>query len=420
MRALTSVLAWDVSAVLIALLLSGVTAFTIRRLWKSQKSAVSSAGLVIACCSFLIALVLVVGSVTYQIQSAREMAAFPRQGELVDVGGFKINVWCEGEARADAPTAVFIPGGYAPGLAAYPLHKQWRERGRSCLIDRAGVGWSEAASSPRTIKNIVSEFERALTGSAETGPYVLVGHSLGGLVSVNWAARSQLDIVGVVALDPTPLEMVSTSGIRRPGGWCYVDDTGLAVQSALSAFGFGHLLPFLHPLNSPAYREQSASFAEALPTLKAMLSDPREIKVGRDHFATYCFGGFDVIRAPGSLGDLPLLSIVQSTSVDERDRETVSAWTGVTDDVEWENYVRSMEIAVREYPAFSSRSKLLALPDRSWGHNFPVSHPDYVVAQLQTFLTSLNSWPDTPERSGEDTDAGQLETAPDEVGDERL
>jgi len=241
-----------------------------------------------------------------------------------------------------------------------------------------------------------------------------VGHSLGGLVSVNWAARSELDIVGVVALDPTPLEMISTGGIRKPGGWCYVSDGGPAIQAALSAFGFGHLIPSLHPLNNPAYLEQNASISEALPALKAMLSSPREIKVGRDHFAEMCFGGFEVIRAPGALDDLPILSIVQSLSVDESERDMVSPWNGITDDLEWENYVRSMEIAMQEYPAFSSRSKLIGLPDRSWGHNFPISHPGYVVEQLQAFLADLDTWPDGPRSMPRDDTVEGVDPVPDE------
>ena len=393
MGLLLSVLTWDWSAVLIACLLVALAVFFVFRLWSSEKSIRVYAGLAVSALVTLIGGVLLIGSITYQVQSSKEMAAFPRPGELVDVGGIDINVWCEGEAAAGDPTLVFIPGGYAPGLAAYPLHKQWRDSGRSCLIDRAGTGWSENSPTPRTIKNVVAEFEAALAGSGEQGPFVLVGHSLGGLVSVNWAARTELDIAGLVALDPTPLEMVSTSGVRQPGGWCYVPDHMPATQAALSAFGLGHLFPSLHPLNNPAYLEQNAQISEALPTLKAMLSSPREIKVGRDHFATHCFGGFEVIRAPGALGDLPLLSIVQSLTVDDSEREMVSSWTGITDDLEWENYVRSMAIAVAEYPAYSSRGKVIGLPDRSWGHNFPNSHPEYVIEQLELFLASLDTWP---------------------------
>ncbi|MEM1104996.1 MAG: alpha/beta hydrolase [Pseudomonadota bacterium] len=401
-----SILTLDVSAVLIALLVAAMAGFFVSRLWTKKKSIGGSVGLGASCFGLLVGLFLLFGAVTYQIRSAQERAAFPRQGQLVDVGGYDINVWCEGEAYGDQPTIVFVPGGYAPGLAAYPMHKAWRETGRSCLIDRAGTGWSDSASTPRTIKNIAAEFERALAGSGERGPFVLVGHSLGGLVSANWAARSELGIVGLVVLDPTPLEMISTGGIRQPGGWCYVPESGAAIQAALSAFGFGHVFPSLHPLNSPAYLEQNASISEALPTLKAMLSSPREIKTVREHFAQMCFGGFEVIRAPGALGDLPILSIVQSLQIDDSERAQVSPWNGITDDLEWRNYKRSMEIALQEYPAFSSRSRLIGLPDPSWGHNFPVSHPGYVAEQLRGFIAGIDTWPGQTQPMIDDTAAG--------------
>jgi pimeloyl-ACP methyl ester carboxylesterase len=75
---------------------------------------------------------------------------------------------------------------------------------RVCAYDRAGFGWSEAGPLPRTSGRIVEELRSLLAVAGIAGPYVLVGHSVGGLHAQLFASRYAPEVAGLVLLDPTP------------------------------------------------------------------------------------------------------------------------------------------------------------------------------------------------------------------------
>lgn len=93
-----------------------------------------------------------------------------------------------------------------PGIAAFT---------RTCAYDRAGLGWSDPASSPRTFHRIVDDL-RAVVARAGTGPWItlgagsrviLVGHSFGSLIVRGYAARYPEQVAGLVLVDP-PTEWI--------------------------------------------------------------------------------------------------------------------------------------------------------------------------------------------------------------------
>jgi len=73
----------------------------------------------------------------------------------------------------------------------------------ACSYDRAGLGWSDADPMPRTAQRIVNELRTLLTNARTKGPYVLVGHSFGGLAVRLYAAQYPEEVVGMVLVDPT-------------------------------------------------------------------------------------------------------------------------------------------------------------------------------------------------------------------------
>ncbi|PYX08862.1 MAG: hypothetical protein DMG85_09990 [Acidobacteria bacterium] len=73
----------------------------------------------------------------------------------------------------------------------------------ACSYDRAGIGWSDADPMPRTAQRIVNELHTLLTNARTKGPYVLVGHSFGGLAVRLYAAQYPEEVVGMVLVDPT-------------------------------------------------------------------------------------------------------------------------------------------------------------------------------------------------------------------------
>jgi pimeloyl-ACP methyl ester carboxylesterase len=77
---------------------------------------------------------------------------------------------------------------------------------RVCSYDRAGFGWSDAGPMPRTAGRIADELRTLLERGGVLPPYVLVGHSFGGLVAQIFAHRFKRDVVGVVLVDPAHAE----------------------------------------------------------------------------------------------------------------------------------------------------------------------------------------------------------------------
>jgi pimeloyl-ACP methyl ester carboxylesterase len=120
---------------------------------------------------------------------------------VVDIGeGRKMNILCVGEG---APTVVF-EAGLADQVSTWAtVQPNIAHRTRTCSYDRAGFGFSDPVDRPVTSANVVDDLHRLLTAASIRPPYVLVGHSLGGLYVRLYAANHRSDVVGMILVDPT-------------------------------------------------------------------------------------------------------------------------------------------------------------------------------------------------------------------------
>jgi pimeloyl-ACP methyl ester carboxylesterase len=134
-------------------------------------------------------------------QSENTPPPFPAPGRLIDVGGWKLNLICTGEARASQPTVILESGlgdfsvewGLVqPGVAKFA---------RVCSYDRAGDGWSELGPHPRTFRQIVYELHTLLDKAGVKPPFLLVGHSYGGWLVRLYATTYPADVVGLVLVE---------------------------------------------------------------------------------------------------------------------------------------------------------------------------------------------------------------------------
>ncbi|MCY3758578.1 MAG: alpha/beta hydrolase [Acidobacteria bacterium] len=83
---------------------------------------------------------------------------------------------------------------------------------RVCAYDRAGYGWSESGSEPRTISNITGELRGLLRNAGVDPRYVLVGHSFGGLVVQVYASRFPDEVAGMVLVDSSHPDLARRTG----------------------------------------------------------------------------------------------------------------------------------------------------------------------------------------------------------------
>jgi pimeloyl-ACP methyl ester carboxylesterase len=153
-----------------------------------------------------LALVIAIPLGGWLLQQQRESAdaqAFPPPGKMVDVGGYRVHVYCEGERRS-GPLLVFNADSGDNGLVFRKVMEGASAFARSCAIDRAGFGWSDLGKPDRSIPATAREIHAALSGAGEKGPYVLVGHGLGALQVLGFSSAFPDDTGGAVLLDPTP------------------------------------------------------------------------------------------------------------------------------------------------------------------------------------------------------------------------
>ena len=110
----------------------------------------------------------------------------------------QVHLLCQGQG---SPAVVLESGIPGTALGWASVIEDIASFARVCAYDRAGYGWSEAGPEPRTISNITREL-RDLLRTAQVGPpYVLVGHSFGGLVVQVYASRFPDEVAGMVLVD---------------------------------------------------------------------------------------------------------------------------------------------------------------------------------------------------------------------------
>lgn len=131
----------------------------------------------------------------------------PPRGVMVDVDGRQQRIVCEGQAIAGVPTVVFESGIYSGSADWGYIQPEVAKGGRTCSYDRAGMGWSQPSSNPRDSASMARELHQLLEAAGESGPYVLVGHSMAGLLTRAFLSQFPSDVVGLVLIDAVDPEV---------------------------------------------------------------------------------------------------------------------------------------------------------------------------------------------------------------------
>jgi len=141
---------------------------------------------------FLSALLLIV----WPLRLIAGQADPPPPGALVDVGGHKVHLYCTG---SEGPTVVLLAG--ASSFSIDWALVQPKLSSRTCAFDRPGYAWSDAAGVVDDGNQVVRDLHEALLRTNQPRPYVLVGHSLGGLFARLFYDRFPEDVGGMVLMD---------------------------------------------------------------------------------------------------------------------------------------------------------------------------------------------------------------------------
>ena len=146
----------------------------------------------------LLLLCLVVGTIYEAVGQRRDQERLPRIGQAVDIGGRTLNISCSG---AGSPAVIFDAGAGSPGYSWAGIQPQIARFTRACWYDRAGEGWSEAGPFPRTSAAIARDLHELLVRARVPAPYVLAGHSFGGLTARVYTGLYPTEVAGLVLIE---------------------------------------------------------------------------------------------------------------------------------------------------------------------------------------------------------------------------
>ena len=146
------------------------------------------------------------GSAAAIIQAVydRQVAAkYPPPGRLVDIGGRKLHLI----ERGTGPSVVFEAGAGCVALDWTFVQTPLASVAHTVAYDRAGYGWSDPAPAPLSVRQSANDLHTLLHRAGIPPPYVLVGHSLGGLYVLSFAHQFPKEVAGLVLVDSSHPDM---------------------------------------------------------------------------------------------------------------------------------------------------------------------------------------------------------------------
>jgi pimeloyl-ACP methyl ester carboxylesterase len=285
---------------------------------------------------------LLAGAIYESSAEAADAQAYPPPGQMVDVGGYRLHINCTGNG---SPTVVIEAGlgDWSTGWGY--VQPEVAKTTRVCTYDRAGWGWSDPGPMPRDASQIAKELHTLLQNAKIPGPYVMVGHSLGGLLVRVFTHNNPGEVLGVVLVES-----------MFPG------QTGYATPSIVSSsfpllarFGIVRLL--VKPLGLINYVPPSENAYLSLyvrpKSAQALVDEIQEIP---DSMAQ--------AGAVSTFGDLPLIVL-----------------TGKL------NQTPGWQAGQAELPKLSSNSQQL-IADKS-GHTIAIDQPDAAVAAILNMVEQV-------------------------------
>lgn len=126
---------------------------------------------------------------------------YAEPGRQIDIGGRRINMHCAGTGT---PTVILMAGIFSWSVVWYKTQPVIAQNTRVCTFDRASYGFSDPAPRPQLLAEVVEDLHAALKAGTIPGPYVLVGHSLGGIEVRLYAQRWPEEVAGMVLVDSSP------------------------------------------------------------------------------------------------------------------------------------------------------------------------------------------------------------------------
>ena len=252
-----------------------------------------------------------VGGAFETYRESVEGGRYPMPGKMIDVGGHELHLDCTGTGT---PTVVIEAGLGEPSTVMGWIAPDVATTTRVCVYDRAGRGWSESVSTPQDGVQVATDLHTLLERAAEPGPYVLAGHSAGGIYVLNFAALYEDEVAGMVLLDSMHPEQY-TKVSSWPAFYEVFRRTS-AVLPSLSRFGVGRVIA------QTSYNDLPPA---ARAVQRAFWSTPRHNRSVRDEFSEIRTAMAQA-KSLTNIGDRPLVVLTAQ-------KDALGGWMAAQDDL---------------------------------------------------------------------------------------
>ena len=304
----------------------------------------------------LIGVAVLSGAAFERVSRERALRQYPVPGRLVDVGGRRIQIDCRGTG---SPTVVFEAGLDANGSTAWStVHDSIAKTTRACAYSRAGIMWSDPASRPFDSDSAAVDLHAALVNSGERGPWVMVGHSLGGPYIVAFTARYPGEVAGLVMVDCAHPDQFAR----------YQEATGRSLQPSPSEAQLATRIAWTGVLRFMRLGMDGAPEAFLPLSVQGLAGETAAVRetLTRE-------------RGQTNLGDRPLIVLSAGRGASEEELKLMQITKEQGARVQEAHQVLSRDMA-----SWSTRGRLELVPDAS--HYIQRDRPDVVIGAVREVM----------------------------------
>ncbi len=297
----------------------------------------------------------------YEAFASHRDARLTPPGRLIDVGGYRIHLYCEGRG---SPTVIVVPGVGVWSLQWRKIQDALAEDTRICTYDREGYGWSDLGPSAPTAEQASNELQVLLENAGEQGPYLLVGESYGGYVTRLFVQSRRANVAGIVLVESAHErqwdEIPAAKALALQG------QQQLRVAQWLTRIGFFRFWPMDRGEDLPVEVRRGLIATQA--RTQSLLAFENEL--------AGAFVSAQQVAETHSLGDLPLVVVSAAHSFDKFFPAAATRETGPMN----QTWMRLQD----ELTKLSTCS--LHLVNQTATHAIAREQPEYVIGAIKSAL----------------------------------
>lgn len=324
----------------------------------------------------IVCLAMLAGAVYQFERTTADLTAFPPPGRMISVNGANLHLFCMGTGF---PTLILEAGLGENSLSWHPVQSKLAQNMRVCSYDRPGLGWSDPIDAPIQVEDVSKNLHALLEKAGISPPYVLVGHSRGGIYVRAFYRLFPAEIGGIVLVDSAH-EQGPMHQYPHAARDYWKQAVQIAIAEPLSRVGLIRLMGI-----ADASRRPSPLPAEVLAAKTAVKNRTDTVRAAVNEIAVMR-QSLRPTPPPTSLGNLPLLVLTAGNLIDQSLVEREAEKSGK--DIETEKALaRIHQIEQDDLASLSSNSRHIIV--KNSGHFIMQDRAEEFVSSVSEFVKSI-------------------------------